>query len=248
MRERGFSLLELVVSMTLLSVLSVLTFSLFAQGSSLFRLGSSRGNLQTEMRRLIASMGREITHSSFYSCASLTSAPLSVEPGGPGQTRWVQRDTLSCAALRDPLASASYDPQSGLARWDCYTIYLATDEVPQGKLLRFRVDSPFDTAGPTTESTPLRGQRNGLPYDTLAPLVTAYPASTSDTPVLPDTTRLLTSQLLEFQAGAETSTQLVRVRVVLRGEEGRITQGHHTTAELLEGKLTFKPENTWPRL
>lgn len=233
--------------MAMLGVLTVFLFGVFAHSSALFTLGNTRGNLQSELRRLIASIGREVTHTSFYSVAVDKPMPVSVQHDFKTVIK-VQRDTLSCAALKQPLLSTSYNPVTGLAYWDCYTVYMATKEVPYGKLIRYRVDSPFDTAGPTNEPAPLKGRNAAGAYDFLSPVLSAFPSPTGATPLLPDSTRLLTKQLMGFDVQAEPGNQLVRIRLTLRGEEGRLTPGRRSTAELLEGKLVFKPENTWPRL
>lgn len=233
--------------MVMLGVLTAFLFGVFAHSTALFKLGNSRGNLQAELRRLIASLGRELTHTSFYSLAVQKSLPLPVQQDY-NQTIVVQRDVLSCAALQDPAATTSYNALTGFPHWDCYTVYLATNEVPYGKLIRFRVDSPFDVAGPTSEPFPLRGRSGNALYDHLSSIVAAFPTPAAPTPLLPDSTRLLTKQLMGFDVSLEAGNQLVRIRLVLRGEEGRITTGGKSTAELLEGKLVFRPENTWPRL
>jgi prepilin-type N-terminal cleavage/methylation domain-containing protein len=245
--KRGFSLLELLVSMAMLGVLTSFLFGVFAHSTALFKLGNSRGNLQAEMRRLIASLGRELTHTSFYSLAVQKSLPLAVQHEY-NQTIQVQRDALSCAALKDPMAPSSYNSLTGFPNWDCYTIYFASNEVPYGKLIRLRVDSPFDAAGPNSEPFPLRGGAGAAAVDYLTGILAAFPTPGGATPLLPDSTRLLTKQLMGFDVSVEAGNQLVRIRLVLRGDEGRITGGGKSTAELLEGKLVFKPENTWPRL
>lgn len=230
--RRGFGLLDLMLSMGLLAVLSLAMVSVFAQSSSMYRLGTSRAGLQSEIRRIHVMLGRELLQSSFYTVSIYSPPPLTV-PRDDTSSMQARRDSISCATLISPLASTSFDSNSGLAKWDRYAIYMASNESPNGKLIRYAV------AGPS----PITDQQNEMSVPTLPGAVAAYPAG-----VISGTTRMITHRLVAFAVEKDLANQMVTVSLILRGDEGRIASGRKTTAELLETKMSFRPENTWPRL
>ncbi len=67
-------------------------------------------------------------------------------PPAPTPVTGVQRGGLCFSSLRKVLDDASYDAATGLPKWDCYTVYFATLDEPDGKLSRIllRDPTPFD--------------------------------------------------------------------------------------------------------
>jgi hypothetical protein len=230
LRRRGFGLLDVILSLTLLSILSWLMFSIFAQCSSLFGLGNSRASLQSEMRRIQVTLGREVLQTSFYTIS--TQVDTITVPRDDTQNMQARRDSMSCATLNDSGASASFDNISGLPKWDRYAVYMASKESPNGKLIRFLVNR---TGAINDEQLVMSPALSGV--------VSGYPGS-----ALPRTTKIVTHRLVHFAADTNPADQTTTLSLIIRGDAGRITTGRKTTAELLETKLIFRPENTWPRL
>lgn len=229
-RARGFSLLDTLLAMSLLTVLTMAIFSVFEQGSSLLSLGNARASLSAELRRVTTILGRDLLLSSFYTVQA--SVPYTmVVPRDETSNMTVRRDSLSFGCLANPAASSSYDPSSGLPMWDQYCIYTATRESPNGKLFRFRVAR----GGTIDTSQPSLGNHQSV--------VDAFPSG-----ALANTTRVLTSQLVHFSVVRNAADQEVEMRIILRGQAGRIQSGRKSLAELLETKIVIRPENTWPRL
>lgn len=228
---RGFGLLDMVLSFGLLALLSMAMVSVFAQTTSMYRLGTSRSGLQSEIRRIHVVMGRELAQSSFYTVSIHSPSPLTV-PRDDTTSMQARRDSLSCATLISPLDPSSFDSNSGLPKWDRYVIYMASNEVPNGKLIRYAVNGPSPITDEQKEMTPPLSAR-----------VAAYPGG-----VITGTTRMITHRLVSFEVEQDLANQFVIVSLILRGDAGRLVGGRKTTAELLETKLSFRPENTWPRL
>jgi len=222
--------MDLLMSMALLSILSWLTFSVFAQTSSIFNLSSSRANLQSEIRRIQVSMGRAVSQSSFYTISTHTPPAIPV-PRVDNLTMMARRDSMSCATLNDPSNPASFDDTSGLPKWDRYLVYMASQESPNGKLIQFQINRP----GPDDLQVEMSPALPGV--------VAVYPAG-----VLAGTAKVITHRLVHFETALSAADQTVTISLIVRGDAGRIVGGRKTTAELLETKLIFRPENTWPRL
>lgn len=232
MKRKAFTLLDTLLSLGLFSLLTLVLFSVFAQGTSLFSLGVSRSDLHSELRNISALMGREINHSSFYSLAIENTGTTIFTPRDltrPEQQEQVHRDAFSCAALRNPMEESSYAPSTGSPLWDCHCVYFSSQESPYGKLMRFRVAQAAD--------------ERQFPLGSFPGIINTYSAT-----AMPGTFRVLSQRLMEFAVERVLADQLLIIRLSLRGNEGRITQGHKSTAEILESKLVFKLENTWPRL
>ena len=231
-RRSAFTLLDTLLSMSLLTLLSLAVFSVFEQGSSLLSLGNTRASLAAELRRVTTMVGRDLLVSSFYTVQEGTPFTM-VVPRNETSNMTVNRDSLSFATLSNPASPSSYDSVSGLANWDQYGVYLATREAPDGKLFRFRVARP----GTPDSNQTLFGAHNAV--------VDAFPGGPL---LLPNTTRSLTNRLVHFSVVINAADQQVELRIILRGDAGRIQSGKKSLAELLETKIVVRPENTWPRL
>jgi hypothetical protein len=231
-KRRAFTLLDTLLSLGLFSLLTLVLFSVFAQGTSLFTLGVNRSDLHSELRAINALMSREVNHSSFYSLAIHNVGTTIFTPRRldyPNQLESVHRDAFSCAALRNPLEETSYVAATGAPLWDCHCVYFSSQESPYGKLMRFRVGQAAD--------------ERQFPLASFPGIINTYTSA-----ALPGTFRVLSQRLMEFSVERQLADQLLIVRLSLRANRGRLTQAKRSTAEILESRLVFKLENTWPRL
>jgi hypothetical protein len=231
--RRGFSQLELLIAMGILTLLLGAVFAVFEVGSSGYRLGNTRLDLQSDLRRVSAALRTDIRESSFPTFSSLDRQTVVLaDPALPAKgTLSVRRDGMACNSIQ-PNTAARYAADTGLPRWDCYALYLATLEEPEGQLIRalVRDDSPGVSA---------------IPLENWGPAYLTYPAIPN---VVDDNVKQLTGQLLEFAVELQQSDQLVSVRVRLRGRGGRLEMGRKSVVQVLEANIVLRPANTWPKL
>jgi prepilin-type N-terminal cleavage/methylation domain-containing protein len=137
LKRLGFSLLETLVGMALLSTLLAVTFGLFQWGSRHSALAAMRQGLQSDAHRIFASVDGAL-----FAAPRETLDVLQRSAGGR------RRDALCAAALSDWADAALYDPVTGLPLWDRYVVFYATQADPLGSLLRLQLDPGTPCAQP----------------------------------------------------------------------------------------------------
>ena len=228
MKSRGFSVLELIISMSLLLLVSGTLFFLFRMCSSNFQVGMTRQSLQSQLRRISARLNLDIRQSSFYTISeAAASINVDMEPG-------------IVPARRDAVCLGhpnGFDPITGLTVWDKYTVYTATLDLPRGRLVTYRVGASAGVVPGTTQQ----------PWGNFLISLVSYttvPSLKAET----NTLKTLTRDLHQFQVDRDLSNQMVVVRVAVRGERGRTAEGRRSTAESAEMVFRYRAENTWPRM
>jgi len=231
-RAQGFSLIELIVSMAMISLVSALVFGLFRICSTVYASGNSRLTLQSELRRISARFGLELRHSSFYTVSVASNqVTVPVDPGMSAETVQVRRDAVSCAALLDPSLATSYDAD-GLPLWDSFTVFTCTQESPNGRLYRYQLShAPSVLQAPRFGTGPIPISYQVIPN--------AF--------AIPQSIRLMSKDIYRFQVNVDYANQQVTIRLGLRGHIGRTIEGR-STADIAETIFHFKPENTWPKM
>ncbi len=144
-RPRGFSLIELLVALSVLLVTSALAFFIFELGSRWFRTLITQQGLESQLRRFSATVRRDLELTHYQGVTSVTARSLSVL----GQSR--ARHALCLPGVSNWSAASAYDPASGLPNWDRYLLYYANlDE--SGRVIRCLIDPPGGVfaAGPLT--------------------------------------------------------------------------------------------------
>jgi hypothetical protein len=232
--KRGFSVLELLVSVACLVVISGGLFAIFEMCSSNFRLGMTRSALQSQLTSFSTRFGIDARQCSIYAAyANDRTVTVDLDPGVSAQTVNVRRDSLCLSALKDPNDPNSYEAGTGLAKWDCYWIYTATPENPTGQLVRFRRDRVPDTTQSVCSGFPGAAS----PYFTIPSTLAA-----------PGTSHTIGRGLYKFEASVDVANQQILVRIGFRGEQGHTTAGKRSLAEVAETYFRVKPENSWPRM
>ncbi|MFN8608773.1 MAG: hypothetical protein U0931_14650 [Vulcanimicrobiota bacterium] len=229
MTRRGFSVLELVIALTLLMLISGVMFALFRTCSSNFQLGMVRQSLQGQLRRISTRLARDIRQTSFHSF-SLRPATVSVDLQ-PGTVN-VGRDAICMAH------SNAYSATTGQPIWDGYTVYISTPEVPRGQLVSFDVASTVPQVAPGIDQKELQDFNDFVVSYKTVPSVKARLG----------TTKIWTKDVHQFAVTLDYADQVIKVRLGLRGESGHTQSGNRSLAEAAEVLIRFKAENTWPRL
>ena len=124
--RRAFSITELVLSLALFGLISLLVFSMLLSGARSFTVVMSRGTLQSELSRILARLQGEVRRSS----ASL----VSVVGGADREVDGQSRHGICLSSLKDWRSPASYDDE-GAPLWDEFILYYASLQTP-GRLLR----------------------------------------------------------------------------------------------------------------
>ncbi|MBT9587080.1 type II secretion system protein [bacterium] len=233
MTRRAFTLLEILIVVVILGGLIVVVFAVFAVGVSGFKLGTVRLDLQSELRRIINPLRQDLRNSSFQSTSfvsvnrNVPANPPDAQPVTP-----VHRDGLCFNGLKHVLDDASYD-QSGFPKWDCYVVYFASLDEPDGKMVRLTL------------------RDDDVPPDDVLSIprtLAAGDLSLTNPELLDGNVRILSNQVMDFEVSTDQGNQLVHLRLRLRGKAGHQDMGRRSIAEVLEINTAVRPANTWPRL
>ncbi len=226
----GFTVLEALITLSMMGTLVFILFEIFATGATGFKVGTGRKDLQSELRRILSPLEKDLRNSSFQSVSCLTRA-ISVPQRPPEATPTVlvQRDGLCFNGLLKPGSAASYDATTGLPLWDCYICYFATLDQPDGKMVRMLLQD----SQPGTANQPFPGL-------TFASLTSAN--------ALANNFRTLGQQVMEFGVSSDPPNQLVQFHLRLRLPAGHQAMGGRSSVEVLEIQTVVFPGNTYPRL
>lgn len=228
---RGFTLLEAMFTVAIMGGLIVILAGVFSTAAAGFKLGNSRLGLQGELRRILAPLRRDLRNASYQS-ASVAPIAVRVAAAPPGAVPQVdvRRDRLCFNGLKNNGRNNSqYDPDSGKPLWDCYLVYFATADNPNGRLVRAVLD-----VSPPRLTARVFPNLNGADLSLSNPALAA------------EGLRVLSKQVLAFDAELDDTTQMVRFGLRLRAEAGR--REGKSTAEIMEVQISVRPANTWPRL
>lgn len=230
--RRGFSLLELCVSMSILSVVLMGIFGVFEMGQSSFHFASLRQGLQSEARVAFNVLSNDLRHSSFVTVSTI---PRSVSVVLPRQenrgSQSLDRDGLCCAGVQNWESPSAIDINSGFPNFDSFVVYYGTSE-PEGRLIRQLVKPALVGPYPNAEFSLANSMKDN-------PM-----SNTSRVGV----TRTLSKRLLSFRARRDNGTRLIHVTMRLRGMGGARPGTSARADETFELTLKTYPENTYPRV
>lgn len=138
MKQRGFSLIELIVCCALFVSLSVLVFSFFRYGTRAFQKANQRHGMQTDALRSVESLQHEFKRSSHASVSILNDASRAMTVEGTP----VQRDVVCFGSLKDwsdKTSSENFDLETTAPKWNRYWVFYATKE-EEGRFIRLKAD------------------------------------------------------------------------------------------------------------
>ncbi|MFN8610519.1 MAG: prepilin-type N-terminal cleavage/methylation domain-containing protein [Vulcanimicrobiota bacterium] len=229
--RRGFTLLESLVTIAVFGGLVVFLFGVFSVGASGFKVGTNRLELQSEMRRVLTPLRKDLQNSSFQTMSSVAvSTNVPQNPPFPSPGLDVQRDGICMNGLRNLNSESSYDSETGLPVWDCFICYFGTLDSPDGKMVRMLLRDPSHDVVGTPRS------------------LSAGDLSLSNPDLLNGGVKVLSDELMEFGVSLDNSNQLVRLHLKLRSKAGHQQMGGRSLVEVLEIQTTVDPINTHPRL
>lgn len=127
--KSGFTLLETIVSMAMLSGLILLIFGAFNLASGLFQDTGVRQSAEMQLRSIKLLLQRDIELSDFW---LLSKVPRTLSTEG-------QRDALSLSGLSDWDDSSNFDSATDRPLWNRYIVWYASLE-PKATLYRQVVD------------------------------------------------------------------------------------------------------------
>lgn len=224
-RQNGLSLLETMVSMSILAFVMGAVFLAFTESSRTFQHSLLRQGLQGDAAKMESLVGRDVRISDFYTRAIIDRS-FTTSDG-----RVVERDGFSVAALSDWDEPTNFDSVTGLPLWNQYVVYYATNDEDSGRLVRQLVDGA--------------GSTGGAPYLGLATNMSNDPSLNGN--VL--TSTLVSSQVDEFRVDADDGTHALEIRLKLRRRDGRRRSGgEEKVDETLEVRFSPSALNTFPKL
>lgn len=206
MRRSGFSLIELSLSATLLSLALLACFQLFEWSSRAFILAHLRSGLEGEARRVLASLHNDLRQGDF-TCLSIINS--NVDPArrvASPEGSMVERDGYGLACLTRWDDPALLDAANARPRWNRYTIVYATLTNP-GRLVKQYCrpgTPPFDGPVPA-----LAGRMNENPA--------TNPQASPPT--------ILSENVNEFEVLGDEVTQTLTYRLTLAARGTRKAEG-----------------------
>lgn len=245
MRQRGSTLIELIVAMALFLVLIGLIFSFFRFGTRSFAQANSKQGLQLDAIKVVENLQRELKRSHFSSSTPIYGSSRNMIVDG----ETVHRDVLCFAGLKDwntITDSNNFDQVTGAPLWNRYWVYYATKE-PEGRLIKTKVEP-----NPPPEA-PAR-----LPLADLERLYYDDPSLNSFDGINPDYVAL-TKNVLSFKVSdrprgqseappVEIPEGSIEIDLKLREKHktGAVEPGARREYDYYEIKLSVRPENTFP--
>jgi len=233
-RSRGaLSLLEITVTTAIFGALMLVMLAVFDIGTSLFASGSTRLELQNELRRIQVVLQTTLRNSNFNSVSVFNATQVvPLHPPKSTPTLAAERFGLCFNSLSDTQDPNRYDATTGLPRWDCYDLFWASLDIPDGKMIFAKMHDPTPYS---TQAVPLPGFSSAV-------------FSLGNTELVAGEFKILSSRVLQFGCSLDTPNQLVHIRLSVRSAAKGKTAGGKSLVESASIEYAIRAENTWPRL
>ena len=228
----GFSILELMVAISLFLGLSVLVFAFFRYGTRAFFTANQKHGMQTDALRIIESLQMELKRSAKASVhlQGGTSRGMVVE----GES--VQRDVVSFATLkdfRDLGNSENYEPTTGAPLWNRYWVYYATKE-EVGRMVRLKVDPDPAPEAPVP-----------IPLSDLERLYYHNPSTNTFEGETPPFV-VLSKNVHNFRVEDREGTFQIFLKLKEKHQKEAVEPGERRPFDYYEIDLSVRPENSFP--
>jgi prepilin-type N-terminal cleavage/methylation domain-containing protein len=195
--QRGFSIIELMVTLSVLLALIGSVFFAFDYGTRGFYQSTRRQDAQAEMTKSYLKLKADLRQTHFRS--------VLVRERGSGDER---RDAVCFSAVRDWRSPESFDSLNGLPKWDRYITYYGT---PSGSLVRSLLDPEFPDYSP-------------FPFHGLSEADHLNETPGINEPELQSGYSVITTRLERFEASLDRDKEMVLVIMVLKTQEGRTAE------------------------
>ena len=192
--QRGFSLIEVLVTSVILTFLMGAVFWAFDFGSRSFYQTSTQQSSQGEMTRVYSRLRKDLRHTHFRTVHSLERT-----------LQGSRRDALSLASLKEWSAESSFDELNGLPKWDRYVVYYGTES---GQLIRSNLDPAF----PDYSAAPFQGlsETEHLNQDPLG-----------NDGALQSSFRVVSRSVSKFEVSLTPEQDMVSIKILLKSGQGR---------------------------
>ena len=241
------TILELIVGFALLMVMSALTFSIFTWCASMFQMGSTRLELQGEIRRINNALRRDVLGSCF---TSISAKPLTAQallhPPDAAPLVTVPRSAVSFACMLDNKNPANYDSGTGLSMFDSWTVYYPSTnpaDVNECKLYRYRIGPGPTPVSRGVSQLPLFSA-SGTPFTDAMDTSFLWPCPY----IVGEGLHCYSNRIRAFAIVVNPGDQTLQIDVTLQGALGRAIANGKSTADIVESSILLKAENTWPKL
>ena len=230
--------MELVITMAMLSLLTLLLFGAFEMGTRIFRDTTVRQSSENQLRAIKLLLERDINQSNFWYCSDYSTGR---DVGSK------KRNGLALATLDNWDDPTNFDitetnvppappiPPTYRPMWNRYIVWYADMRSPVGNLYRQLVQPATVPAGGFT-----------APYD---PLVLA--ANINDDPSLNTDviySRTLSENVLEFKTEMSFRDGAISTTINLRADGIQRPGTLDKTQDNLQVRFIFQPKNSWPKI
>lgn len=221
-QPRAFSLLEVVLSMFLLGIVSLVLFEVFRVGTGYYRVAVLRQGSQGSARRALVSLERSLLQAYPEAISLQNDATRAVDVNGQP----FRRDALCMPDLSN-WSDLSLFNAAGMPLWDRYAVVYATRQVPLGRLVALEIDPG--------------GAGVGGPWAGFVPgLLTDVPPAVGGEVV---SRKILAQEVLDFTVTPDGESYQVDLR--LRGQATGPTQGPQRVEDF-QLRLRARPQNKLP--
>lgn len=221
-RRPGFSLVEVMLAMALLSMVILGIFGVFDLGQSAFRLMASRQDLQSQARTALFPIERDTLQTALTTVTLDDRAERSAVVEGTS----FPRHAICMAGLDRWSDPTNFEALSGLPRWNRYLVYFATRQAG-GFLVRWQVRPEAGASGTWSDFS------QGLPDDLAMPTLPAgYELERQQT---------LAVNVLEFRVEPQEQTLIYHLK--LRRRAGERLGGARPRDESFQLRLEATPNN-----
>jgi len=227
-KSRAFSLMELVVVMSLLGLIIGGAFLIFRMGSRGFQQAIVKTGAVGDIHRFSRVAHRDIGLSHFNS-AEVEKRQITEA----GET--LERDGVGICGLSDWSDASNFGGTLGLPNWNRWTLFYATDEA-KGRLIRLETQ---------------RAKPSGsLNYYPITPMPGIADLMSNDPIQLPQALRVTTlcHNVRSFSAELDTYKRIVKMTLVLHNKTGRRMTSQQTVEDYLETRVEIYPVNSYPEL
>lgn len=239
---RGFSLLEMVISVTLFGMLMGLVFYFMAMGNRGFKFAQGRASVQNQVIGIKSSLAFDLEQTHYLGVHALKVEKTVDKKRGDDKAE-ARRDVLSLVALsRWILTDGSFDPDKGFSyggipQWDAFVVYRPHQTYdPVVKLERI----VFYNDDTRNDARALRPPQDFSLFSGLAFEPKTHPGTAK--------LSTLAENVSHFEVVQDNSRQMINVKLRILEEDAEVADA--TEENIKETTVVFgiRPKNTVPRL